>query len=443
MITVLYSGNVGIGQDVDTVLRAAARLNGNGDLRLLIVGNGKRLSLVRELAAQLHLHNAEFRDPVPLHQLSALLVAGDIHVICQKPGTEGLLVPSKIYSTLAAGRPSLFVGPPNCEVSRIIRESRSGFVVDTGDIEGAMQALSTLAGSALLRQQMGQRAKQYYEEKFGRKRSVAKIIDVIERAGGNGQADHSADRRASGQIARGKSDSKPVAAALLASLLVFTLGVTHRVLLARLRTPTNVTAIDSSSLARLPMQIGDWVGQETPLDDEVFRGTNADAYVNRRYSRKAGSDAVSLYIACGVKMSEMVYHRPDVCYPASGWALTERCSTELTLEDGMKLPCTIFQFSSEGLSRERVIVLHYFIGHGWRYGSLSLLQSNLWRLTTTVDYIGQVQIVISSAQTQSIESATHLASAFAIDSGPFIAKLMDEIEKDRHSGEGSEFPQDK
>ena len=65
MITVLYSGNVGIGQDVDTVLRAAARLNGNGGLRILIVGNGKRLSLVRELAAQLHLQNAEFRAPGP------------------------------------------------------------------------------------------------------------------------------------------------------------------------------------------------------------------------------------------------------------------------------------------------------------------------------------------------------------------------------------------
>jgi colanic acid biosynthesis glycosyl transferase WcaI len=187
MTTLLYSGNLGIGQDLDTVLRAAALLNGDADLHILIVGGGKRLAHIRRLAAALKLANAEFRAPVPLGELPSLLAAGDIHVVCQKPGTEGLLVPSKIYSTLAAGRPSLFVGPADCEVGRIIRDSRSGFIVAPGDIEGAADALRMLAGSVFPRREMGEHARAYYERHFGRQRSVSRIIDIIEQAAGNGR----------------------------------------------------------------------------------------------------------------------------------------------------------------------------------------------------------------------------------------------------------------
>jgi len=187
MTTLLYSGNLGIGQDLGTILRAVARLNGDTDMSVLIVGGGKGFVDIRRLVGELRLANVEFRPPVPLYGLPDLLAGGDIHVICQKSGTEGLLVPSKIYSTLAAGRPSLFVGPPDCEVGRIVRDSRSGFVVEPGEVAGAVNALAALARSAALRREMGENAREYYEYYFGRKRSVARIIDVIERVAGDKQ----------------------------------------------------------------------------------------------------------------------------------------------------------------------------------------------------------------------------------------------------------------
>ena len=189
MITLLYSGNIGIGQDLHTVLRAAARIDEKFDLHIMIVGGGKGLASVRQLVTELQLSNVEFAEPVPLYKLSDTLATGDIHIICQKPGTEGLLVPSKIYSTLNAGRPSLFVGPADCEVGHVVRESRSGFIVEPGDVESALNALTNLIGSAALRWEMGRNAKEYYEYYFGRQKSLAKIISIIERVAGNGQLD--------------------------------------------------------------------------------------------------------------------------------------------------------------------------------------------------------------------------------------------------------------
>ncbi len=186
MTTLLYSGNLGIGQDLHTVLRAVARLNGDMELNISIVGGGKGLPSIRQLVSDLKMRNVQFGEPVPLYKLFDILSTGDIHIICQKPGTEGLLVPSKIYSTLAVGRPSLFVGPANCEVGSIVRESRSGFIIEPGDIEGASNALMSLIHSVALRWEMGLNAREYYEFYFGRKKSVAKIISIIETVAGNG-----------------------------------------------------------------------------------------------------------------------------------------------------------------------------------------------------------------------------------------------------------------
>lgn len=180
MMTLLYSGNIGIGQDLGTVLRAVAQLKGNVDIAVRIVGGGKALPELKKLAAELALGNVEFSSPIPLYQLPDLLADGDIHVICQQPGTEGLLVPSKIYSTLAAGRPSLFIGLTNCEVGQILRDSGSGFVIKPGDVECATNTLIKLATSPQLRQNMGEKARRYYERHFGRDKSIQKIVDILE-----------------------------------------------------------------------------------------------------------------------------------------------------------------------------------------------------------------------------------------------------------------------
>ena len=187
MVTLLYAGNLGLGHELETVLRAVHALDDDTNLRILLVGGGKGLAETRRLVEELGLPNIEFRPPVPLYRLTDLLASGDIHMVSQKPRTEGLIVPSKIYGTLAVGRPVIFVGPQECEVADIVRASGCGFVVAPGDVESTAQALSQLALDAELRRTMGQRARQYYGEKFGRERSVARIIDVIERAAGNGQ----------------------------------------------------------------------------------------------------------------------------------------------------------------------------------------------------------------------------------------------------------------
>ena len=187
MVTLLYSGNLGLGHELDTVLHAVHILTDAVRMRLLLVGTGKGAARVRELIAELKLANVEFRPPVPLQQLPDLLARGDVHIVSQKPRTEGLIVPSKIYGTLAVGRPTIFVGPESCDVANIVRQSASGFVVAPGDVDAAAEALRRLASDPELRRRMGDRARKYYHKNFGRRRSVSRIVGIIEQVGRNGR----------------------------------------------------------------------------------------------------------------------------------------------------------------------------------------------------------------------------------------------------------------
>jgi len=222
-----------------------------------------------------------------------------------------------------------------------------------------------------------------------------------------------------------------VVAAIAASFLMLIFGLTHRALVARLMVFENKTPIDPAALERFPLQIGGWTGQDVPVDEAKVDATGTDAHISRRYSRSDGLESVSLYVACGVNA---LVHRPPACYIATGLSLLDRRSMELLLDDGTKLPCSIFQFFRGGLDTKKVTVLHYSIADGQYFGDVSRSLLQVAQGIRAVGYVAQVQIV-ASTESLAADSATRLVSAFAVDSALSIARLFETLEEDRSSGE--------
>ena len=228
-----------------------------------------------------------------------------------------------------------------------------------------------------------------------------------------------------------------VIAAIIASFLMLIFGLTYRVLAARLVVFENKTPIDPAALERFPLQIGDWTGQNVPMDEAIVDATGSDAHISRRYSRSSGLESVSLYVACGINAYRVLIHRPPVCYSAAGMLLVDRRSMELLLDDGVKLPCSVFQFFHGGLDTKKVTVLLYLIADGQYFGDVSVSLQQAGRGIRSVDYVAQVQI-IASTEGLTDDSAARLVSVFAVDSASSIARLFEALEKDRSAGE---FPE--
>ena len=79
------------------------------------------------------LSNVRFLPSQPASKLSESLSAADAHIVTMRPNLCGLVVPSKVYGVLAAGRPCLFVGPKDSEAARLILETGAGSVIESGN----------------------------------------------------------------------------------------------------------------------------------------------------------------------------------------------------------------------------------------------------------------------------------------------------------------------
>jgi EpsI family protein len=207
-----------------------------------------------------------------------------------------------------------------------------------------------------------------------------------------------------------------ITAAVTACVLVFLFGLLYHILAAQLAAPANSTPIDPCALERFPQKIGEWTGQNLPMDEAIVRATDTDAHLNRQYIRQNGLESVLFYVACGVRARDLMPHRPEVCYTGSGWTLAERISLELPLDNGESLPCSVLQFSGGTFGTEKIMVLYYYIVDGQYSRDVSLLRSKVWRGAGAVGYVAQVQITTPVSATLTPDMATKLVSSFAVES---------------------------
>jgi len=180
-LVVLYSGNMGLAHEFDTVLEAAAALGDRRDVRFAFVGGGPRRAEIEARARREALGNVEFRPYQPRETLGESLTAGDLHLVTLRERMAGLLVPSKIYGILAAGRPTLYVGPEEGEIAEIVRRGECGVRVAPGDAAGLVAAIGRYAGDPGLRERHGRNARRLFEERFTREHGVRAFLSLIER----------------------------------------------------------------------------------------------------------------------------------------------------------------------------------------------------------------------------------------------------------------------
>lgn len=163
---VAYSGNLGRAHDEQTLLQAAELLRGEPGLDFLMIGGGAKMRALEDQARARGLRNFHFLPYQPRHALNDILAAGDVHIASLLPQLEGLIVPSKVYGILAAGRPIIFIGDPQGEVPRLVGSAGAGLAVAIGDGEGLRDALLRLKGGRDELQAMGAAARRLFEARY-------------------------------------------------------------------------------------------------------------------------------------------------------------------------------------------------------------------------------------------------------------------------------------
>lgn len=166
-VAVLYSGNFGMPQNFDVILDAAKLLQSRDpSIVFLLVGRGHQEQHIRDRIRAESIANVRMFDLVKAEDYSDLLAAADIGLVTLAKGAEGIGVPSKFYSTLASGRPTVAIVAPTSEVALVLTESESGYQVDYDDAPGLARIIGELADDSDLRKRLGQNARKTLMEKY-------------------------------------------------------------------------------------------------------------------------------------------------------------------------------------------------------------------------------------------------------------------------------------
>jgi putative colanic acid biosynthesis glycosyltransferase WcaI len=173
---VLHAGNLGFYGAWSTLLKAAKILR-NENVGLVFIGDGANRAALEAEAKELA--NVRFLPFRPAAEIPQVMAAGDVHVVTVRRGLEGVVVPSKLYSILAAGRPVLTVAPATTDAARIVTSSGCGLAADPDDPEAIAAKVRTLRDTPSQLAEMARRAREA-AEKYARVKELQIFLAIIE-----------------------------------------------------------------------------------------------------------------------------------------------------------------------------------------------------------------------------------------------------------------------
>lgn len=183
---VMHAGNMGLSQNLESVVAAAEYLRDLRDLVLLFVGEGVKKPALQTIARDRGLTNVRFLPYQPKADLATTFAAADCFIVSLSVGLSGFIVPSKLYAILAAGRPYVTAMERDSEAVRIAEEEGCGLVAEPGDAESLAARIRDLYLDRHRTEEMGARARQV-GLRFDRRAGVA-AYEALARRLVNGSA---------------------------------------------------------------------------------------------------------------------------------------------------------------------------------------------------------------------------------------------------------------
>lgn len=179
VLRVLYSGNFGLAHEAATIQRAMDQLNGDARFRFVFNGSGPRRAELESFAAARRLRNVSFGSHLSKEDHAGALAGCSLGLVTQHPGCSGSVVPSKVYSLMAARRPYLFVGPRTATPALLVARFGCGWQVDPGDAPGLVRLLDQLAAEPQLIHRAAERAYAAFQRHYDLPAGVARIAAVL------------------------------------------------------------------------------------------------------------------------------------------------------------------------------------------------------------------------------------------------------------------------
>lgn len=175
-VDLMFAGNIGAAQSIDTIIRTAAETRDIKNLRWHIVGDGSELENMKKLASKLCINSVIFHGRKPIEEMPKYYAMSDAMLVTMKNDPViSLTLPGKVQSYMAAGKP--IIGAINGETQRIICESQSGVCANAEDAEGLSACVREFVLSN--RKVFADNSINYYNGNYTKEGFISRLQDIL------------------------------------------------------------------------------------------------------------------------------------------------------------------------------------------------------------------------------------------------------------------------
>jgi len=176
---VVFAGNIGIAQSIETVVESAELLRQHPTLKFVLVGSGSRLEWVKERKASLGLDNLILAGRFPMEAMPQIFeYSSALLVSLRDEEIFSYTIPSKVQAYLAAGKP--IIASLRGEGARVIEEAGAGKTCEPESANALVESILALMSlSPAEREQMGSAGQSYFNEHFDMDRQTERLVEIL------------------------------------------------------------------------------------------------------------------------------------------------------------------------------------------------------------------------------------------------------------------------
>jgi glycosyltransferase involved in cell wall biosynthesis len=176
---VVFAGNLGTVQALETLLQAAVCLKEDADVRIVMVGSGSRLTWLQEQKELLGLDNLLLAGRYPSEAMPQIFKRSSVLLVSlNAEAIFAQTVPSKVQAYLAAGRP--IIASLNGEGARIVKEAGAGVSSPAEQVLPLVAAIRDMRSrSDLDREKMGASGRAYFDRNFEMGAQVRRLVSLL------------------------------------------------------------------------------------------------------------------------------------------------------------------------------------------------------------------------------------------------------------------------
>lgn len=178
-VNIVFAGNVGKAQSIDTIVNTAEKLKNVENLYFHIVGDGVKYQFLKDKINELNLDNVKVYGRKDISEMPAFYKMADAMLVTLSGGSfVSETLPGKVQTYMAAGKP--IIGAANGETKIVIEEAKCGFCGSADNADELAENILEFINYEN-KEELGMNSYKYYEQNYSKEKFLNKLVEELER----------------------------------------------------------------------------------------------------------------------------------------------------------------------------------------------------------------------------------------------------------------------